>query len=610
VACSYGKDGGKGVGRCETCEEIDVPCCAGPLRGRFQSRKPKDRTKKSKESITASNLILTRKFVSCNQCRFGKLKCSLRRGESGPCRKCHTNGEDCEFEQLPAKFTNHDIKARATSSTNRKDTLPGNFSSPLSFEENLVEEAYLIGASKKRSGLNNPSAGFRKNQVRFLRKCNRINQRNSKSPELIGTTGGITHIKIKTAFSHPISFFHNPAPNGSESCDWCKTPFYGLEGYGEITVEVIPANNGHGYEEIGDGEHAGWGQKGRPPSRMCEACTLSRFDIISCEQHSMKLMEDKNPLIRNAQAWNRAIDALVREDEVGGQLILTAKFCAICSALADYQCCNDGEHLHGSGDDVGCGLSLCETCNDLMSKMEIGKTDREINEGRRINVLDDVIREAKAGWAGYYGGESDQHVRADVSFLTTSGELYTRLLQGMGGYVDVSDQKSLGKTLDLANESSSDDGESADQETGQGIERAMKEESYQKDISRVLAPRLKAQKPQSTFFNANWFGKPLHEPFITPKAKPTLNSKTKHGEGSKSSGKAKYSDWMETRPVTSKNSWANSGGSGDRTTAYIDSANSAPKRKRNLSSTGKDLKETIIISDDDDDEYGPILRGY
>jgi len=510
---------------------------------------------------------------------------------------------------MPPKIMKTKNKAHGKSKPKTKDQSSNSFRSPRTFEQNLAEEAYLIGAVRKRPGFIDPVAGFTKKQVNFLRKCNRINRGNSTSPKLIGNTGGIIHVNIKTAFSHPIEFFHTPAPNGSESCDWCKSPFYGLEGYGETTVEVIPAHDGHGYEEIGDGEYAGWGQKGHPPSRMCEACTLSRFDIISCEQHMMKSIEDNNPLVRSAQAWNRAIDSLVHGDEAGGQLILTAKFCAICSALADYRCSNKAEHLYEAGSGrVGCGLCLCETCNDLMSKMEIGKIDREINEGRRINVLDDVIREAMTGWAGYYGGDSDQHVRADASFLTTTGELYTRLLQGMGGYFDVSEPNPYDKTYDLTNGSSSDEGKSIDQDFQQIVERAMKKKAPKGDISKTLAPRDEHLK--TTKFSDEWFGKPLHASVITPEAKSTPILKSEQGEDANVFGRPDRIDWMETHLATSKNPWANTGGSDDRTRAYTGFMDATTSEKGRKISKFQDANATILFSEDDDDEDELALRGY
>ena len=611
VMCSYSKDAGKCADRCDTCERLDTLCYTDPLKGQLKARKPKIKTQRREEVSAVSTAIIPRRFLSCNQCRRERIRCSLRKGDDlSPCKRCRTEKEKCEFEPSPSKTMKHDGRAHERSRAATKDLSADKFGPPNILEKRLVKEGYFA-ASRKRSGFAKSTSGLTRKQVKPVKKSNHINREKSSSPELIGTTRGIAHVKIKTAFSHPIHFFHNPAPNGSESCDWCKSPFYGLEGYGEITIEVIPALDGHGYEEIGDGEYTGWGQRGRPPSRMCEKCTLSRFDIISCAQHKMKTMEDNDPLTRDFRAWNRAIDALAHGDEAGGQLILTAKFCAVCSALAEYRCSNNGEHsaqLEGRSE---CGLRLCSTCNDLMGKMEIGKADREINEERRINVLDDVIREANSGWAGHYGGDCDRHVRADVSFLTTTGELYTRLLQGMGGYFTVSDEKDRDDIQNTISGSSSDEENSEDEETLRMIELATKRQAFRQDISKSLLPKEKCRISQTATPSSNWSGGSFQKsPFISPKAKTTPREKAKRTEYSNILGRAACSDWMETRPVTSKKSWARTGCSFDHTAAYGTSMNATLKGNGRNQYRGKGIKEAIVISDDDDDADVPILRGY
>ncbi|RFU27886.1 hypothetical protein B7463_g8430, partial [Scytalidium lignicola] len=284
--------------------------------------------------------------------------------------------------------------------------------------------------------------------------------RTRKSKTTVSVDSSLTRIKhIKTAFCHPIIFNHIPDPKNKDPCSWCDSPFFGLSGHGVLDVEVlVPTEDSNsGYEELSGG-HV---QNGQPYSKMCVLCTFSRLRIITCVKHEIKPIPGLDPRNYNYRMLQESIEALRRGRDDGDdgktpatsgaadggkeQLAMRTKWCSICPAPAFYQCCSKqqfnefGELVKNNDDDddgnfastenmKGCGLLLCEVCEDLMCKLaEVSKT-RDNKMIIDAAVLSRTIRRAgeKFMMLSY-----PQGVRADTEFLTPGGELFVRLQKGI-----------------------------------------------------------------------------------------------------------------------------------------------------------------------------------
>jgi hypothetical protein len=243
-----------------------------------------------------------------------------------------------------------------------------------------------------------------------------------EEPELIGYTLGQRHIFKTTAFCHPIKFNYEPDPMGKEPCSWCESPFFGLYGLadekGPRTVEGFYWPDGSGFEEVA----GGWSEMGFSQSKMCVACTFERVRIVGCEMHHVRPLSVANgefdPKVWDDKAWEDAAEALKRDDDEGGALILNAKWCSICPNLAAFKCASKQAYdlCGGEEGDEGCGLLLCGECMDLMGKC----VNAEIRRGRQ--VLDAMVSEVRRNKLLYPAG-----VRADAEFLTSEGELMFRV---------------------------------------------------------------------------------------------------------------------------------------------------------------------------------------
>lgn len=166
-----------------------------------------------------------------------------------------------------------------------------------------------------------------------------------------------------------------------------------------------------------------------------------------CEAHEMGFIEDVlDPGVFQGEEWEKAIEAFEKGDGEGSGLVLGAKWCSVCPAFAEYRCVAaqedggiDGEidmDIQGKRGRCGCGLLLCENCKDLLGKIE---REKKISHAAKdMNVLDQLVQ--------MVGGDKFHYpigVRADVSFLTTDGELNSRLGQGFGEDMDSEDPPSL-----------------------------------------------------------------------------------------------------------------------------------------------------------------------
>ena len=406
-----------------------------------------------------------RMYVACNQCRGEGLRCNLKRHQTGPCSNCKQNNEACKFVLVPPpeKLIRNNAASVRGDSTSKKST-----KKPSSKNKNKKRK---LPAKKSLRGKGTVSK--------------RGSRNTSFHPPALEhrMTQGIPHILISTSFAHPISFNHVPVPGSSHACSWCSSPFFGLFGHGEREVEVIPWPNGHGYEEIGldpaenianisnikfnnnigcrgtvnakgkeqkfSKDLRGHSQLGEEYSRMCISCTFQRVCIMACDSHQMKSMEDIDPRVYNEREFERAVVALQSGDKEGSRLVTEARWCSVCPALAEHRCIAKQENILVDEDDFdvqrqgryrvecgnGCGLLLCETCKDLLSKLEIGKMFSLAPATRDTNTLDLLVRMVQGDKFHYPIG-----TRADAGFLTSEGELSRRLEKGFGDDVDMENE--------------------------------------------------------------------------------------------------------------------------------------------------------------------------
>jgi len=573
ISCSYQSGGSKGVKTCKACNESDATCCAVPLKDSSYSRRyddvldengkvlpnvrrPPPASTSSTFTVAASSVpaapvrvVAPRMYVSCNQCRSEGLKCTVKRDKPGPCSKCRQKGEECNFVLIrPAKEASSSVtlltlkvkqsaksgkvkQSVANSRSHEQSPEIPQFPSPSGFQNALGAESWYRGTGAGRRRITHGSGSLVEKRSGYKIKkekgLNRGNRRSTfsgsplspTSPQLIGRSGGYNHIKINTFFSHPIKFNYIPSPDGTQKCSWCREDdtFFGLYGFGEKTVEVIPYPEG--YEEIGEGKYRGWGQLGKEATNMCTSCTNTRMDMIMCTDHRMTLMDDQNSALfgeMSSPAWVKALEALANNDLEGGDLILQAKFCSICTSVAEYRCTceQDPANRAYGAQQHGCGLLLCEPCNELMEHIVKGKEERQKWEGSDVIVLDRLISMVANG----DGGGVDSDLRADASFLkSTDGELLQHLLPP-----DFDSLSALSGELSSTNGKDSD---GSDGETSRIFER----------LGKDRGKWTKKQKPE-----------------LTPGVIPLKKSKSKNNEPSSSTksggGKSKSSKAKGAEP--------------------------------------------------------------
>ncbi|TAQ84129.1 hypothetical protein B7494_g7555 [Chlorociboria aeruginascens] len=217
-------------------------------------------------------------------------------------------------------------------------------------------------------------------------------------------------------------------------------PFFGLFGHGALQVRVLPDPSGrNGYEELSGG-HC---EKGEDYTRMCIACTSSRIMIAVCETHIIGELKVQDIRVFHDKTLIESVVARLNGDEVKAKLANEAKWCSICPRPAVYQCCTPQIQAtmpvlpsfanNNSISEIGCGLLLCETCEDLLTKIQNSRyagaqcasqsgnfTHLEVEEP----ILDVMLRLAsEKSREDYY----ECGLRADSGFLSTKGELITRV---------------------------------------------------------------------------------------------------------------------------------------------------------------------------------------
>ncbi|KAI9642870.1 hypothetical protein NHQ30_008604 [Ciborinia camelliae] len=420
---------------------------------------------------------MPRKWVPCNRCREEfKSRCSLKREDEGPCTRCVKADVPCTFTMLPI-IAATPSKDKGKGKGKGKEVAPV-IRTPADLTKTIILESTKLNDRIWRT--TNPHARRTQAQQKAfdraqsssssamqLVNANPINHNNkiqtrtpsykhntplseALPPSFTMSHNGIRTIKITTAFSHPIIFNYRRDPMSLHPpCSFHSDPFFGLFGFGPRLVTVVPwpSINGDGYEELENGH--GDSEVGEPQTRMCVKCTFARVKILGCEEHVMKVLPrvdqrvfDEKKLSDSVQAckrgaregrWGRGGDG---EPERGSKadLVWRAKWCAVCPSPGAWVC--DRSVLeHGSSGrsqsnssqssqsliKKGCGLILCDTCNDLHAKIQKGgKKGGSVVLGRVIQLAGE-----RSKMIDYPDG-----VRSDAEFLTGDGELHVRMEKG------------------------------------------------------------------------------------------------------------------------------------------------------------------------------------
>ncbi|KAI9869435.1 MAG: hypothetical protein M1813_000224 [Trichoglossum hirsutum] len=346
VKCSY-REGGDHSFACENCQRKGQKCFAGPDTSNDKLPSGVARFKSTPE----------RPCLTCTPCRKGKKWCSLKtRGTEPPCKGCLRGGLECRFERVER----HKDQAAAQRKTEAQST-------ERSPEVQTPTPVPIPDAS---------------------RECG-------------------VRMTIKTAFAHPITLNHCPAEDGSDPCHWCDVAAFGIMGIGAVEVEVIRWQDGRGYTEISGG-HAGAGVE---PSRMCFLCTMERMLICNCEDHTIHPLPNRDPGDFDFEA---AFQELLSDQCSQGTN--RSLWCSVCPSPAFFEC-RTPQELDLQVDEIvqsppmafGCGLLLCETCEQLLTNQYKGDLQAMVSN------VESNLHDFPAG------------LRADVSFLLDEGELMRRM---------------------------------------------------------------------------------------------------------------------------------------------------------------------------------------
>ena len=321
---------------CRTCSAICVKCIAGPANGRTRTGPSLDQPDPALKQL--ARIRLGRRFANCTQCRQAKKHCSLRAGQTGPCKRCKPSNIPCTFESLRSA---------------------------------LAKKGIIPPQKPSLSSLTGDTKG--KHRATIF-----TNPFTSIIPQPITKT-------ITTRLAHPISFNFIPTSmDDSPHCHWCTDILYGLLGLGTLTVKIMALTtvtgreNAAGYTELEGGHTA----QGHLPSRMCTGCTFERFSIIACTSHSLSFIPSSFAFTPIDQS--RLLSALTGEEKPEWE------WCSICPSPAVYSCdCPSSMWLEDVGEDlerVGCGLKMCEACAGLMAECNGDLEEvvqRKLEEGAR-----------------------------------------------------------------------------------------------------------------------------------------------------------------------------------------------------------------------------------
>ncbi|RDW82434.1 hypothetical protein BP6252_03546 [Coleophoma cylindrospora] len=406
ILCSYRLDHGKNARSCEQCLEDGEECVAGPLRRSIVPKSKKEtagqrRPRQESYQAQVKRQIKTRALGS-------RMKRQRRRKSESP------------FGSYPRRrhisTGNSHQKCKKPRKTYRQAPKRSSFSG----EEHLTR---------------------------------------SSSPQLFGMTAEGKPTKlIKTSFCYPLTF--NALPKAGSMlvlpCDFCDNALFGMCGYGEVEVELadheVSSKDLDGEmitktitEEISGGHY----ENGKDPTNMCIACTMARVRIISCLCHQMVPIRGLDPKTfdygalkadlqsqaecsslldsHNGNPTFSEIIAEAKTKQAAKRIHIDTHWCSICPSPAFFICSTSEDGTHDSFE--GCGLTLCEICNDLLHKLQNSPPATlftvNVAANHRPTTIDQMVQIASAGSMG----EWENGLRADVKFLTTEGDLVAFLAQ-------------------------------------------------------------------------------------------------------------------------------------------------------------------------------------
>lgn len=381
--CSFGFDPDKPI--CTQCAEGEFACEALPPHGYTHPR----------DSMNVIAYGPDRRHASCTFCRAEKKHCSLKKKtDKPPCKYCKKHGIGCTFYDLP--------KLVKMPANGKEKAIPG------------PTEGDTPEVSKPGSEY------FSREDLADIDARDEVHLSREATPELemedeAGNKGML--IKIKTSFAHPMAF--SAAVDQPSDCNFCEMPMFGFVGHFECEVHVIRWYNNLGYTELGGGhcEHTG-------PTKMCNACTTGRLQVIVCPGHEfMNMREGDEEMVMDVDLMtDELISAEPGSQEMRDDL---QRWCSFCCSVATLGCGTvqpsvaereDGMEMEV----VGCGLRLCQRCAERLNDEFVGDV------GSMAEQMDGL---PKTGEADGETGDVHGKVRADVGFLSIDG-LLMRCMNG------------------------------------------------------------------------------------------------------------------------------------------------------------------------------------
>ncbi|KAF2470726.1 uncharacterized protein BDR25DRAFT_163141, partial [Lindgomyces ingoldianus] len=333
-----------------------------------------------------------RKHIECTLCRKEGRRCSLKtKSDRPPCKACQRLKISCTFHDTryePAKESQ-----RKKSSTKFSRSTKGNFEKPANAYTHLFTEADLAD----------------------LEEMDHVELEREDTPELFmedseGHHGVVT--TLLTSYAHPIVF--NAVSASALDCSWCHMPTFGLFGLWERKVHVLRWNNGLGYTELQGGH-----RESNDKSIMCQACTLSRIQIVLCLGHQVTQSPSKDPDDDFAVVVDHLLSAEPRSEELKYQ---HQRWCTMCFAVATFKCCTPQPPICDSAEDdgmiFGCGLRFCDCCERRYREEFKG----DVDEMATALEKEPKARETTEDTCGTVA-------RADVGFLRQDGLLMANVVK-------------------------------------------------------------------------------------------------------------------------------------------------------------------------------------
>lgn len=325
-----------------------------------------------------------RNFVQCDSCIAAKKKCSLKsKSDKPPCKQCK---KGCTF-----------YHGQSTASKKRKRTVKTYKRAPQSqfFGSSVYVPDKSFFSARDLESMDDSNT----DDVDMNSDKESTPQKDMIVTDLWGRKGKV--IEIDTCFAHPITFCMDEK---RDDCDFCRVPVFSFIGNYETHVHVSAWFNGKGYTELGSGHF----ESRSTGTIMCRDCCFSRLQVVACPGHDIQEWENKSP----DQDFNIEIQDLIEAapDQFGDQL---QRWCSFCMNLAKYRCCCPQDSGLDDRQLEGCGLSLCDRCEQELRQNFNGNCDL------MATVLDKEPK-AKAGSDASPVGV----VRADVGFLREGGQLW------------------------------------------------------------------------------------------------------------------------------------------------------------------------------------------